>query len=430
MLHRSTDKQAVLNVELEVGNFTLPDQLNLDVDLMNYGFLNIERGWTDVVLDSPRHRAIEREFFRQAHAHRMTFAIVPYNHDGSIPKGGKPELAGVGDNVHVADWTSWDERYGPLLSGDAFADLPRGKQPVAHFFLPYNLMWPSDMRYWQKPEYRTEHLRISQEFRQHLSEKGWTTPLYQIYYNHKENYGFFPWNLDEPTRAEDLDALSYLGAILKESFPQGGLPKVAFRMDIGHFHCENNPECEHRRSTSQTVVQTLGTKVDLWNINGPHYWANLPEVRKLKAQGKTVYFYSGTPQVNEPLLRSVFWGWLGYKYEADGVCFWDATDWTDWDTDAMPADPYTNAGGHYRGFSMIFYPGSKFGFDGPIPSIRLKAMRRGLQDFETLRLIEKTGIRSSEELVRLADESLLGKNLDYPQLRRKIFDLIKNSGSE
>jgi hypothetical protein len=181
VLHRNTNKQASVKIELEVGDFTLPDDLGLDVDLMNYGFLNIERGWPDMLLDSVRHRAIEREFFRMAHAHRMTFAIVPYNHDGSIPKGLKPELAGAGDGIRVADWKSWDERFGPVLSGEAFADMPRRGRPVDHFFLPHNLMWPSDMRHWKKPEYRAEHLRIGAEFRKHLAARGWTAPRYHIY---------------------------------------------------------------------------------------------------------------------------------------------------------------------------------------------------------------------------------------------------------
>jgi hypothetical protein len=424
VLHRNTNKQAILRVELQVGGFTLPDTLGLDVDLMNYGFLNIERGWPDLVQDSQRHRRIEREFFRMAHAHRTTFAVVPYNHDGSIPQGQKPELAGIGDGVRVPDWSSWDARYGPVLSGDAFADLPRGAEPVAHFFLPYNLMWPSDMRHWKTPIYRTEHLRVSEAVRKHFAEKGWTRTLFEIYYNHKEGYGFYPWNLDEPTRDKDLEALRYLGSILNESFPKEDPVKVLFRLDIGHFHCENVSDCQHPRDSSRTVTGVLNPFVGLWNIGAPHYFANMLAVRQLKALGKVLYFYGSTPQVTKPLLDAALWGWQGYKYAADGVCFWNATDWGDWDTDASPADPYTNAGGRYAGASMIFYPGSKFGYDGPIPSIRLKTMRRGLQDFETLRLIEKSGKKSRQELIALSDDLLLGPRPDYPRLRETAFKLL------
>ena len=424
ILHRNTNLQAIVKVELEVGNFTLPDEMNLAVDLMNYGFVNIERGWPDMLIGGPRHRSIEREFYRMAHAHRTTFNILPYNHDGMIPPGLKPELAGVGENIRVADWTGWDQRFGPLLSGEAFADLPRAGQPVSHFFLPYCLMWPSDMRNWGKSPYREEHLRISRAFREHFKEKGWTGPQYQIYYNHKEHYRFFPWNLDEPTREKDLAALKYLGEILDESFPADDPVEVAFRLDIGHFFCENVPACRYPRQTSREVIGVLGGLVDLWNIGSSHYWANLPEVRKLKSRGKTAYFYNGTPRVPEPLLNSVFWGWYGFKYEADGVCFWNATDWGDWDTDAPAQDPYTNAGGRYQGFSMIFYPGSRFGYDGPVPAMRIKGLRRGFQDFEYARLLEQSGLMTRREIIELADSYLLGEKPDYFKLRRTIFDRL------
>lgn len=95
---------------------------------------------------------------------------------------------------------------------------------------------------------------------------------------------------------------------------------------------------------------------------------------------------------------------------------WDAA------TNTVP-DPYANAGGYYAGASMIFYPGAKFGYDGPIPSIRLKTMRRGLQDFEYLRLIEKSGKKSRADLVALLDPLVLGTNRDYHALRATAYRL-------
>ena len=421
VVHRATNKQDVLDLNLVVGDFSLPDEMNLDVDLMNYGFLNIERGWPDMIIGSDRHAAIEQEFFRSAHEHRTTFAILPYNHDGMLPKGAKPELAGRGESVRIKDWSNWDKRFGPVLSGEAFKDLPRSGVPVNHFFLPYCLMWPSDMVNWSKPEYKAEYLEISRQFREHFAEKGWTAPQYQIYYNHKEHYNFFPWNLDEPTRDGDLQALKYLGEILDESFPEDDPVEVAYRLDIGHFHCENVETCEHKRKTGEVVIKELGDVVDLWNIGSPHYFANLKYVRELKDQGKTLYFYSGTPRVVEEMVKSVFWGWYGFKYEADGVCFWNATDWTDWDTDRMIKDPYTNAGGRYAGFSMVFYPGYKFGYDGPVVSMRMKGLRRGLQDFEYARLLEQKGLMSRKDIIAMADKYLLGDSIDYPALRKALF---------
>ena len=73
---------------------------------------------------------------------------------------------------------------------------------------------------------------------------------------------------------------------------------------------------------------------------------------------------------------------------------------------------------------MIFYPGKKYGYDGPIPCIRLKAMRRGLQDLEYALLLEQKSLMSRSELLQLADELLLSETPDYAQLRRLIFDRL------
>jgi hypothetical protein len=73
---------------------------------------------------------------------------------------------------------------------------------------------------------------------------------------------------------------------------------------------------------------------------------------------------------------------------------------------------------------MLLYPGSKFGYDGPIASIRLKAIRRGLQDFEYLQIVERKGLKSRAELVALMDQYLLGDQPDYAKLRRTVYDLV------
>jgi hypothetical protein len=428
--HRATDKQAVLKLELEVGPLVLSDKLGLDVDLMNYGFVMFERGWPDLVADSPRYRAIEREFFRLAHAHRMTFALVPYNHDGIIPKGIAPVLAGSGNTTRVADWSAFDARYGPVLSGQAFSDLPRSGQPVEHFFLPYNLMWPSDYANFGKPVYRTESVRVGAEYRRHLAEKGWTKPTYQIYYNQKEAYGFFPFNLDEPTREKDMQALQQLAEIDQEAFPKKGPVKVALRVDVGHLLCKNVPpdRCSKPSTMNDRVVPALDPWVSVWNFGSDHFFFNAQEGQRLKAEGKTVWFYRAAEVIQSPLVRSVWRGWQGFRYGVDGTCYWNATDWVDWNTDKPFSDPYSFSAREDQGKSLLLYPGSKFGYDGPIPSIRFKAIRRGLQDFEYLKIIEAKGLKSHTELVEMMDRELLGPSANgYAALRRTIFDLASQA---
>ena len=48
-----------------------------------------------------------------------------------------------------------------------------------------------------------------------------------------------------------------------------------------------------------------------------------------------------------------------------------------------------------NGDAVLIYPGDFVGFDGPIPCIRLKALRRGSQDFEYMWLLAQlTGDKS------------------------------------
>ena len=76
---------------------------------------------------------------------------------------------------------------------------------------------------------------------------------------------------------------------------------------------------------------------------------------------------------------------------------------------------------------MVFYPGHRFGYDGPIPSIRLKAMLRGLQDYEYALMLENAGLMTREELVQLADRFLFSGSADYATLRRTIFECLNSN---
>jgi hypothetical protein len=198
-------------------------------------------------------------------------------------------------------------------------------------------------------------------------------------------------------------------------------------VDVGHFFCRNVPKgrCVRPSDTNERVVSTLAPFVDLWNFGSDHFFPNLDEARKVRAAThKPIWFYRAAEVREAPLIRSVFRGWQGYRYGVDGVCYWNATDWVDWNTDSPVADPYEAQGRHDRGQSMLLYPGSKFGYDGPIASIRLKAIRRGLQDFEYLQIIERKGLKSRAELVALMDQYLLGDQPDYAKLRRTVYDLV------
>jgi hypothetical protein len=72
-------------------------------------------------------------------------------------------------------------------------------------------------------------------------------------------------------------------------------------------------------------------------------------------------------------------GWIGWKYQ---------TGWVEWEFDWnayaawYEAENYKEPDRIFNGSGQLIYRGVVMGYQEPIPSIRLKAQRRGLQDYE------------------------------------------------
>ena len=65
------------------------------------------------------------EWHRLAHYNRCTLNRVAYSQNGRVHEDMVPKMAGKGADTHVADWSDYDKRIGPLLDGTAFKGLPR-----------------------------------------------------------------------------------------------------------------------------------------------------------------------------------------------------------------------------------------------------------------------------------------------------------------
>src|SRR5262249_12555049 len=108
-----------LDVSLRVWDFALPDHLSFLPEMNCY--------------DLP---ADERDYNRLAHRHRTVLNRVPYHQNGRVADGCAPAWDG-----RKLDWSAWDRRFGPLLDGSAFADLPRRGVPLECFYLPLHENW-------------------------------------------------------------------------------------------------------------------------------------------------------------------------------------------------------------------------------------------------------------------------------------------------
>ncbi len=204
-----------LAVVLKVWDFTLPDHLSFLPEMNCYGLPDNER-----------------DYYRLAHRHRTVLNRLTYNQNGRVQEGCAPRWDG-----RRLDWTGWDQRFGPLLDGSAFRDLPRKGVPVECFYLPLHENWPSPMEgnyngnYWADQafpdSYRRAFVSASRQMAEHMLARRYTETLFHGFLNNKNNFkqggwsrGSSPWLLDEPASFQDFWALRYFGRAFHEGVNQ------------------------------------------------------------------------------------------------------------------------------------------------------------------------------------------------------------------
>ncbi len=175
--------------------------------------------------------------------------------------------------------------------------------------------------------------------------------------------------------------------------------------------------------TTRSYTEALKDDIDLW---AGHNGVDLAMMPRLKAAGKDHWFYNG----HRPRYGAVITeadavdfrvnAWVKYIHQVSTWFLWEGTHWRhnmqgpkghlhqrvfsepltflNWGDNGANGDGIV----FYPG-RMPFYPEEDRGLDRLLPSIRLKNMRRGQQDFELMWLAEqKVGREKVLELVKQA----------------------------
>lgn len=139
--------------------------------------------------------------------------------------------------------------------------------------------------------------------------------------------------------------------------------------------------------------------VKCWCPNANKY--DTEEQRAQYAEQKQKWFYhSKAPypcfntEVDAVNLRSV--GWIMAEYDVKGLLYWATNIMGRFmkDNKYAPIDNYydentfryTNSNGN----GYLFYPGGQYGLDVPVSTLRLEALRDGLEEYELLYALEQT----------------------------------------
>lgn len=360
-----------VHVNLDVWDFALPNESHIPGDI-----------WNDSMKQMPPDE--EMAYYLLARQHRFLPLVYAY----------RPKLSVEGTTVKL-DWTEYDKRLSPYLDGSAFTEKhgywgPGYGLPLDHIMLPFDIekkgnratAWPVPLPAGGRtPEYEAIWNSTARQVREHLDrDPRWRSVRKIAFLN----------GLDESYNEDAYEKMLYYGKLLHDSLGRGWF---SYRIDGGY-----SPEAmdKLKREVELLVFHTVE-----WDIKN---------VERYRKQGVEAWFYG--PMIYEQrknsgcgsntfldldLLVNRAIGWIGWKYRAGWV------EWEfDWNAFAAwyEAENFKEAGRIYNGSGQLIYRGAVMGYDAPIPSIRLKAQRRGLQDYEYFWLLsERSGSRDAADRI-------------------------------
>jgi hypothetical protein len=185
--------------------------------------------------------------------------------------------------------------------------------------------------------------------------------------------------VDEPQTPADKQRAAHVARVIGEA--GGGHPRLL------------------RAVTDRVDDDVYDGVIDVWFSPG-----DIPErARQRRVRGERFWTYNGRPpsagsmiiDTNGVALRT--WGWIAYLYDVELWYAWEALYFsdrynrggpTDLSDDPITFDERSKGGQDYgNGDGLLAYP-------GPRPSLRLKALRRGLSDRLLLRALDRCGGRA------------------------------------
>jgi len=381
-----------LRVALDVWDFALPDAIHCRGDIWNGSLRRMDP-------------ETELRYYQMAHRHRFHPGVAGYAPDVRI------------DGTTVAiDWAAYDARLARYFDGQAFTAEqgywgPGVGVPIPHIQLPFNCNkrgrkggWPVAMEGDRlTAEGEAVWLEACRQFREHFdAHPVWRTVRKIV----------FLGGLDESYYQAAYDKMIYFSKLLRKGLGEGWFQ---YRIDGGY----NSP-----------AMRQLHPYVNLWVCHTAGW--HQPKMLNFRGKGVETWFYG--PLVYErrgnsgcgsntftdlDLLVNRGIGWCAWKHRS-GYCQWEfdahyirAPKRVDRPTepwDVRWTDPvncrYGSGPSEYNGSGLLIYRGELAGRPGhPIPSIRLKAQRRGMQDYEYFWLLRKA---NQEKLAdRLVDSIVL-----------------------
>lgn len=362
-------------VNLNVWDFALPNENKFKASLQHEGFM---RAMT---------KEMELEIYQLLKRNRVSMLDPTY----------EPGLQIKGNSI-ILDWKDLDERLEKYFTGKAFTSDygytygPGYGEPIETFVLPFDVFGKHGTKGWpdigtpdveRNPSHRAIYTECVRKVREHYRD---------LIDPSKTDITVYLNGLDESYFPEAWSRMVYYGDMFRELYPE-----AYFRIDGGY---------------TEEALEIVKNSINSWASHTIEY--DYETVKKYQDMGIKVWLYGPMlyeSKVNSwvgsstfmdlPLVNDRAISWSCWKYRTRSWLSWGAgagwiNGWYDPESwkDASKARPESEAEFTYKKINgnalLIYAPGVIPNVNGACPSIRLKAMRNGVQEYEYLRLLAET----------------------------------------
>jgi hypothetical protein len=138
--------------------------------------------------------------------------------------------------------------------------------------------------------------------------------------------------------------------------------------------------------------------VDIWAVLPKMYEESRNRINDVINKGSKVWFYNDMALDNyspkwlidyAPINFRIPHGFINQSLGLSGVLYWRVDFWqgNPWKDEQR----FIQDGKYYPGEGMLVYPGQQVGISGVVPSMRLKWIRDGVEDYEYMEILKRNG---------------------------------------
>jgi len=166
---------------------------------------------------------------------------------------------------------------------------------------------------------------------------------------------------------------------------------------------------------------------------------------KRQALGETIWTYTALCQgpptpwwhIDFPLLNYRVPAWMAWRDGMKGLLYWGGMSYWRQSDDSWTQAPFYTGNGRpqqgqkdivFNGEGSLVYPAQAVGYDGIVPTIRLKALRDAIEDYEYLAILQRLGkAAEAQKVVRSLTQTFFQWEKDpvaYEQARARLAAMI------